>query len=123
MESFTCFSWKRGNEVTGQAFPDSSMGKRGNDFRRVKLFCLLLPRGKSLQHFAYEISHFQRDFCLRRTRFLLSDRDFQRFLKSDLPLGFYLDIVVLRKFLRGLKKKVQFGQETTILRSLKTPEN
>ena len=28
---------------------------------------------------------FQRDFCKKRTRFLISDRDFQRFLRSDLP--------------------------------------
>ena len=30
---------------------------------------------------------FQSDFCERPTRFLISDRDFQRFLMSDLPLG------------------------------------
>ena len=46
------------------------------------------PSGKSLQHLAYEISHFPRDFWLRRrTIFLISYRDFQRFPRSDLPLG------------------------------------
>ena len=37
---------------------------------------------------------------------------------------FNLDILVLRKFLRGLKKKfVQFGQEMAILRWLKSVTN
>ena len=38
---------------------------------------------ESLQHFAYEISHFSMDFWLRRKSIL---RDFQRFLRNDLPL-------------------------------------
>ena len=44
-----------------------------------------LPRGESLQHLACEISPFERDFWLRRARFLISHKDFQRFLRSDLP--------------------------------------
>ena len=32
---------------------------------------------------------FQRDFWLRCTRFMISYRDFQRFLRSDLPLTLY----------------------------------
>ena len=44
------------------------------------------PRGKSLQHLVYEISHFSKDFWFRQTRFLIYYRDCQRFLRSDLPL-------------------------------------
>ena len=41
--------------------------------------------GILLQHLEYEISHFSKGYWLRRTRFI-SYRDFQRFLRSDLPL-------------------------------------
>ena len=46
------------------------------------------PSGKSLGYFQRtRFLAFQRDLCQRRTRFLISHRNFQRFLTSDLPLG------------------------------------
>ena len=41
-------------------------------FSRGQIFAQNLSRGESLLNLACEISHFQRDFLLRRTRFLIS---------------------------------------------------
>ena len=44
---------------------------------------------------------FQRDFWLRRTRFLISYKDIQRFLRSDLPLELLQPAYEISHFSKG----------------------
>ena len=47
------------------------------------VYSAFIPRGKSVQNFAYQISYFSKGFLAQT--YEISHRDFQRFLSSDLP--------------------------------------
>ena len=54
--------------------------------------CRFLSRFKSFQHLAYEIFHFSKGFLPKACEICDFFWDFQRFLKRDLPLDFYVSV-------------------------------